>query len=223
MITKELEKRWLRGSALPIYWNKADAIQIDKFVAKLVKDDTRLFPEFGCGKEAVLETVLNKIREQRRQQKEKYLTSKEGLSTDSASESTESAESSSWNPIPPTYTYQLQRVQKAYNLYFNDDVGITEVITANYWLPVFFLDLEIQKLYLKAKVNFVMFSNLNVGWVCKTWFQEYDGGQKMSMKSHCKFKGGGKFEGKFDVWTGISGRVWRFKPKTFLERGMDIS
>ena len=139
MITKELEKRWLRGSALPIYWNKADAIQIDKFVAKLVKDDTRLFPEFGCGKEAVLETVLNKIREQRRQQKEKYLTSKEGLSTDSASESTESAESSSWNPIPPTYTYQLQRVQKAYNLYFEEDVGITEVITANKWLPVSFL------------------------------------------------------------------------------------
>ena len=61
------------------------------------------------------------------------------LSTDSASESTESAESSSWNPIPPTYTYQLQRVQKAYNLYFEEDVGITEVITANKWLPVFFL------------------------------------------------------------------------------------
>ena len=77
---------------------------------------------------------LNKIREQRRQQKEKYLTSKEVLSTDSASESTESAKSSSWNPIPPTYTYQLQRVQKAYNLYFEEDVGITEVITANRWL-----------------------------------------------------------------------------------------
>ena len=77
---------------------------------------------------------LNKIREQRRQQKEKYLTSKEVLSTDSASESTKSAESSSWNPIPPTYTYQLQRVQKAYNLYFEEDVGITEVITANKWL-----------------------------------------------------------------------------------------
>ena len=45
----------------------------------------------------------------------------------------------------------MQRVQKAYNLYF-EDVGITEVITANNWLPVFFLDLENQKLYLKAKV-----------------------------------------------------------------------
>ena len=201
MITKELEKRWLRGSALPIYWNKADAIQIDKFVAKLVKDNTHLFPECGCGKEAVLEAVINKVREQRRQQKEKYLTSEELLSTDSASESTES---SSWNPIPPTYTYQLQRVQKAYNLYFNEDVGITEVITANYWLPVFFLDLEIQKLYLKAKVNFVMFSNLNVGWVCKTWFQEYDGGQKMSMKSHCKFKGGG------EVWRKVWCMNWNF-------------
>ena len=43
MITKEVEKRWPRRSALPIYRNKADAIQIDKFVAKLVKDDTRLF------------------------------------------------------------------------------------------------------------------------------------------------------------------------------------
>ena len=70
MITREVEKRWPRGSALPIYRNEADAIQIDKFVAKLVKDDTRLFPECGCGKEAVLETVLNKIREQRRQQKD---------------------------------------------------------------------------------------------------------------------------------------------------------
>ena len=43
MITKEVEKRWPHRSALPIYRNKADAIQIDKFVAKLVKDDTRLF------------------------------------------------------------------------------------------------------------------------------------------------------------------------------------
>ena len=144
MITKEVEKRWPRRSALPIYRNKADATQIDKFVAKLVKDDTRLFPEFGCGKEAVLETVLNKIREQWRKRKQT-------TQTNSASESTESAESSSWNPIPPTYTYQMQRVQKAYNLYF-EDVGITEVITANNWLPVFFLDLENQKLYLKVKV-----------------------------------------------------------------------
>ena len=36
MITKEVEKRWPRGSALPINRNKADTIQIDKFVAKLV-------------------------------------------------------------------------------------------------------------------------------------------------------------------------------------------
>ena len=36
MITKEVEKRWPRGSAIPIYRNKADAIQTDKFVAKLV-------------------------------------------------------------------------------------------------------------------------------------------------------------------------------------------
>ncbi|RMX59091.1 hypothetical protein pdam_00009805, partial [Pocillopora damicornis] len=69
-ITNEVEKRWPRGSALPIYRNKADAIQVDKFEAKLVKDDTHLFPECGFGKEAVLETVLNKIWEQKRQQKE---------------------------------------------------------------------------------------------------------------------------------------------------------
>ena len=100
-------------------------------MAKLVKDDTRLFPECGCGKEAVLGTVLNKIREQRRQQREKPHTSEEVLSTDSASESTESAESSNLNPIPPTYTSQLQSMQKAYNFYFDEGVGITEVITAN--------------------------------------------------------------------------------------------
>ena len=95
IITKEVEERWPRGSALSIYRNRADAIQIDKFMAKLVKDDTRLFPECGCREEAVLETVLHKIRVQRRQQKEKPLTSEEVLSTDSVSESTESAESSS--------------------------------------------------------------------------------------------------------------------------------
>ena len=72
-ITNEVEKRWPRGSALPIYRNKADAIQVDKFEAKLVKDDTHLFPECGFGKEAVLETVLNKIWEQKRQQKENPL------------------------------------------------------------------------------------------------------------------------------------------------------
>ena len=42
MITNEEEKRWPRESALPIYRNKADAIQVDKFEAKLVKDDTHL-------------------------------------------------------------------------------------------------------------------------------------------------------------------------------------
>ena len=73
MITNEVEKRWPRESALPIYRNKADAIQVDKFEAKLVKDDTHLFPECGFGKEAVLETVLNKIWEQKRQQKENPL------------------------------------------------------------------------------------------------------------------------------------------------------
>ena len=43
MITKAVEKRWPRGSTLAVYRNKADATQVDKFVAKLVKDDTHLF------------------------------------------------------------------------------------------------------------------------------------------------------------------------------------
>lgn len=114
---------------LPVYRNKADAIQVDKFVAKLVEDDTHLFTECGLGKEAVLEIVLKKIREQRHQQKDRPLT-REVLSADSASESTESAESSSGSTSPPTYTSQLQRV-KAYNLYFDEGEDITEVIAAN--------------------------------------------------------------------------------------------
>ena len=43
MITKAVEKRWPPGSTLAVYRNKADATQVDKFVAKLVKDDTHLF------------------------------------------------------------------------------------------------------------------------------------------------------------------------------------
>lgn len=96
-------------------------------MAKLVEDDTHLFTECGFGKEAVLETVLKKIRQQRPQQKERLLTKEEVLSTDSASESTES---SSGSPSPPTYTSQLQRV-KAYNLYFDEGEEITEVIAGN--------------------------------------------------------------------------------------------
>lgn len=99
-------------------------------MAKLVEDDTHLFTECGFGKEAVLETVLKKIRQQKPQQKERHLTKEEVLSTDSASESTESAESSSGGPSPPTYTSQLQRV-KAYNLYFDEGEEITEVIAGN--------------------------------------------------------------------------------------------
>ena len=88
-------------------------------MAKLVEDDTHLFPHCGLGKEAVLETVLKKIREQRRHQKELPLTREEVLSTDSASESTES---SSGSPSPPRYASQLQRV-KTYNLYFDEGEG----------------------------------------------------------------------------------------------------
>ena len=101
-------------------------------MAKLVEDDTHIFPECGLGKEAV-ETVLKKIREQRLHYKELPLTREEVLSTDSASESTESTESagsSSGSPSPPRYASQLQRV-KTYNLYFDEGEGITEVIAAN--------------------------------------------------------------------------------------------
>ena len=98
-------------------------------MAKLVEDDTHLFTECGLGKDAVLETVLKKIREQRRQQKDRPLTREEVLSTDSASESTESAvESSSGSASPPTS--QMQRV-KEYNLYFDEGEEITEVVAAN--------------------------------------------------------------------------------------------
>lgn len=98
-------------------------------MAKLVEDDTHIFPECGLGKEAV-ETVLKKIREQRLHYKELPLTREEVLSTDSASESTESAGSSSGSPSLPRYASQLQRV-KTYNLYFDEGEGITEVIAAN--------------------------------------------------------------------------------------------
>ena len=70
MITRKVEKRWPRGSALPIYRNEADAIQIDKFVEKLVKDDTRLFLSVDVVKKQSWKQALNKIREQRRQQKD---------------------------------------------------------------------------------------------------------------------------------------------------------
>ena len=43
MITKAVEKKWPREGALTVYRNKADATQVDKFVAKFVKDDTHLF------------------------------------------------------------------------------------------------------------------------------------------------------------------------------------
>ena len=77
MITKEVEKRWPRRSALPIYRNKADAIQIDKFVAKLVS--TLVF--------FLSVDVVKK-------QSWKQFQIKSG-----------SRGASSWNPIPPTYTY----------------------------------------------------------------------------------------------------------------------
>ena len=49
-----------------------------------------------------------------------------------------------------------------------------------------------------------MFSNLNVGWVCKTWFQDKIlvlnmGARKCPCKVIANSRGGGEFEEKFDV------------------------
>lgn len=82
-----MEKHWPRSSVLPNYRNKADAQQVDEFVEKIVKDQSMLFSECGLQREAVLEIVLKKIREQRRLQKDMPLTQEEVLYTDSASES----------------------------------------------------------------------------------------------------------------------------------------
>ena len=108
-----MEKRWPHNSVLPNYRNKAEALEVDKFVDKLVEDDTLLFPECGLQKAAVLEIVQKKIREQRRLQKDIPLTQDEVLSTDSASES-----SSSGTPTPPS-SQLTTRVEK-YNLYFDE-------------------------------------------------------------------------------------------------------
>ena len=50
-----------------------------------------------------------------------------------------------------------------------------------------------------------MFSNLNVGWICKTWFQDnilvlkYGGPENVHVRSLQILGEGGGFEGKFDV------------------------
>ena len=75
-------------------------MEVDKFVEKIVQDETLLFPECGLKKEA----------EQRRQQKEIPLVQEDVLSTDSASESSSSSS-------PPAS--QLERV-KRFNLYFDE-------------------------------------------------------------------------------------------------------
>ena len=59
-ITKEVERKWPRGSVLPNYRNKTEAMEVDKFVEKIVQDETLLFPEGDLKKEAVQETVLKK-------------------------------------------------------------------------------------------------------------------------------------------------------------------
>jgi len=105
-----VERKWPRGNVLPNYRNKTEAMGVDKLVKKIVQDETLLFPECGLKKEAVQETVLKKIREQRRQQKEIPLVQEDVLSTDSASESSSSSS-------PPAS--QLERV-KRYNLYFDE-------------------------------------------------------------------------------------------------------
>ena len=49
-----------------------------------------------------------------------------------------------------------------------------------------------------------MFSNFNVGWVCKIWFQDNIlvlsiGARKYPCKVTANSRGGGGVEGKFDV------------------------
>ena len=101
---------------LPNYIIKADAEVVDEFVNKLAEDKAVLFPEFGLKKGAILEVVLKKFREQRRQQKDiaSLVTHDDSTTetTESASESTSSSSSS-----PPAS--QLTRVKK-YNLYFHE-------------------------------------------------------------------------------------------------------
>lgn len=114
-ITKEVEKKWPKGSTLPNYRNKVEAMVVDQFVEKIAQDESVLFPECGLRKEAILEIVLKKIREQRRQQKDVQipLRQEDVLSTDSAETESESSNSSS----PPSS--QFERV-KRYSLYFDE-------------------------------------------------------------------------------------------------------
>ncbi|KAL9976342.1 hypothetical protein ACROYT_G013633 [Oculina patagonica] len=114
-ITKEVEKKWPKGSTLPNYRSKVEAMVVDQFVEKIAQDESVLFPECGLRKEAILEIVLKKIREQRRQQKDVKipLRQEDVLSTDSAE--SESSNSSS----PPSS--QFERV-KRYSLYFDEDM-----------------------------------------------------------------------------------------------------
>ena len=93
-----MEKRWPRNTVLPNYRNKAETLEVDKFVEKIVEDETVLYPECGLQKAAVLEIVLKKLREQRRLQKSIPVSQDEIIitSTDSASES-----SSTGTPTPP--------------------------------------------------------------------------------------------------------------------------
>ena len=83
-------------------------------MAELVQDDTHLFPECGLGKEAVLEIVLKNIREKRRQEKDRPLTREEVLSTERASELTESADSIGGSP--PLFISHLQWVKTIFIL-----------------------------------------------------------------------------------------------------------
>ena len=67
-----------------------------------------------------------------------------------------------------------------------------------------------------------------MGWVCKTWFQDNIsvlslGARKCPCKVIANSRGGGGLKEILMYESGISGRVWRFKPKTFLGRGMNIS
>ena len=100
-------------------------------MAKLVEDDTHLFTECGLGREAVLETVLKKIREPRdASRKIDPLPEKK-----CCQQTVHLSQPNQLSPVlevlvHPHIKSQLQRV-KAYNLYFDEGEEITEVLAAN--------------------------------------------------------------------------------------------
>ena len=80
-------------------WMSIDAEVIDKFVNKLAEEKAVLFPEFGLKKGTILEVVLKKFREQRRQQKDTASpVTHDDCTTETTEGASESTSSSSSSP-----------------------------------------------------------------------------------------------------------------------------